>query len=58
MPINFMPEEIMETMHMVQVDNLDIRTITMGISLRDCCDPEIKTVAQKFTIKLRKKRRS
>ncbi|MGI6144274.1 MAG: PFL family protein [Clostridia bacterium] len=55
MPINFMPEEIMETMHMVQVDNLDIRTITMGISLRDCCDPEIKTVAQKIYDKITQK---
>lgn len=29
-------EEILETIKMVQEENLDIRTITMGISLRDC----------------------
>lgn len=28
----------METIRMVQVENLDIRTVTMGISLRNCAD--------------------
>ncbi|MHB8308606.1 MAG: DUF711 family protein [Candidatus Desulforudaceae bacterium] len=31
-------EEILETINMIQEENLDIRTITMGISLRDCND--------------------
>jgi uncharacterized protein (UPF0210 family) len=31
-----MPFEIIETIKMIQQENLDIRTITMGISLRDC----------------------
>jgi len=31
------PFEIMETIKMIQEENLDIRTITMGISLMDCC---------------------
>lgn len=30
--------EIMETLQMIEAENLDIRTITMGISLRDCAD--------------------
>jgi uncharacterized protein (UPF0210 family) len=30
------PSEIIETLQMIQVENLDIRTITMGISLLDC----------------------
>jgi len=30
------PQEIIETIRMVQMEKLDIRTITMGISLRDC----------------------
>lgn len=36
-------QEIMETVRMVQQENLDIRTITMGISLRDCAhsDPQV-----------------
>ena len=30
------PFEIMETLNMIKEENLDIRTITMGISLLDC----------------------
>lgn len=32
----FHPSEILETQRMINEQNLDIRTITMGISLRDC----------------------
>lgn len=35
------PEEILETIKMVSNENLDIRTVTMGISLRDCSNPDI-----------------
>lgn len=34
-------QDIMETNRMIQKNNLDIRTITMGISLRDCCHSDI-----------------
>ncbi|ODV49332.1 MULTISPECIES: PFL family protein [Methanohalophilus] len=37
------PEEIMETIHMISSMNLDIRTVTMGINLRDCAHPDIET---------------
>jgi uncharacterized protein (UPF0210 family) len=33
-------KEILETIRMIQNENLDIRTITMGISLRDCCSED------------------
>ncbi len=33
--------DILETIQMIQEENLDIRTITMGISLLDCCDSDI-----------------
>ncbi len=36
MTITFAPEEILQTIEMVKNENLDIRTITMGISLLDC----------------------
>lgn len=36
----FSPFEVVETIRMIQEENLDIRTITMGISLRDCCHPD------------------
>ena len=32
------PYEILETIRMIDVQHLDVRTITMGISLRDCAD--------------------
>jgi uncharacterized protein (UPF0210 family) len=34
-------KDIMETISMIRDNNLDIRTITMGISLLDCADPDI-----------------
>ena len=36
MPFQISKEEILETINMVQSQNLDIRTITMGINLLDC----------------------
>lgn len=39
--INF--SEILETNRMVEQENLDVRTITMGISLLDCADHDLKT---------------
>jgi uncharacterized protein len=43
----FSPQEILETIRMVQMENLDIRTITMGISLRDCSDRDIHSTARR-----------
>lgn len=45
---------ILETVHMIQKENLDIRTITMGISLRDCCHSDIKVATQKVYDKITK----
>src|SRR5512134_1158538 len=47
MAIQFSPEEILETIRMVQMENLDIRTITMGISLRNCADANLEAAAKK-----------
>lgn len=38
--------EIQETIRMVQMESLDIRTVTMGISLRDCADSDFEKVKQ------------
>ncbi|HVY81861.1 MAG TPA: PFL family protein [Steroidobacteraceae bacterium] len=47
MPMQFSSQEILETIDMVQMANLDIRTITMGISLRDCAHPDLRVAATK-----------
>lgn len=44
--------DIMETIRMIQDDNLDIRTITMGISLLDCCDTDIDASCRKVYDKI------
>ena len=48
----FTNQEILETIRMVQQENLDIRTITMGISLRDCCDSSAKKAQQRIYDKI------
>lgn len=45
-------QEIMETIRMVQQENLDIRTITMGISLRDCAHSDDTVVGRKIYEKI------
>ena len=55
MALNYTAEEIMQTIRMVQNENLDIRTITMGISLRDCCHEEMKVCGQKIYDKITRK---
>ena len=50
--LRFAPEEIIETIKMVQTEQLDIRTITMGISLRDCCHSQLAAVAEKVYDKI------
>ena len=44
--------DIMETIQMIQEENLDIRTITMGISLLDCCDSDIHRSCEKIYDKI------
>jgi len=44
--------DILETQAMIEQQHLDIRTITMGISLLDCCDPDLKVCCQKIYDKI------
>ena len=48
--LNF--NDILSTLNMIDEQHLDIRTITMGISLLDCTDPNIKTCARKIYDKI------
>ena len=45
-------KDVLETTWMITQNNLDVRTITMGISLRDCADPDVKVCAQKIYDKI------
>lgn len=44
--------DILETIRMIQDECLDIRTITMGISLLDCIDPDIDKACKKVYDKI------
>jgi uncharacterized protein len=48
-------QNIKETIAMIEEQNFDIRTITMGISLLDCIDADIDKAAEKSIKKLSKK---
>ncbi len=48
-------KDIIETITMIQDDNLDIRTVTMGISLLDCIDPDIDVACEKVYNKITEK---
>ena len=45
-------KDILETIRMIQQECLDVRTITMGISLLDCCDSDIDRVCEKVYDKI------
>ncbi len=45
-------DEVFETYEMVSHENLDVRTITMGISLLDCIDPDLDATCGKITEKV------
>ena len=47
--------DIISTLDMIDHQHLDVRTITMGISLLDCCDEDINKVADKIYDKITKK---
>ena len=48
-------DNILETIRMIEEENLDIRTITMGISLLDCADSDIDRSCQKIKKKITEK---
>ncbi|MCR4907951.1 MAG: PFL family protein [Lachnospiraceae bacterium] len=48
--INF--HEVIETNKMIEHENLDVRTITMGISLFDCIDSDLNTLCDKIVNKI------
>ncbi len=47
--------DILETIHMISEENLDVRTVTMGISLLDCVSDDISRLETKIYDKITKK---
>ena len=48
-------DNILETIRMIDEECLDIRTVTMGISLLDCADTDIDVSCRKIKAKIREK---
>ncbi|MFO7956999.1 MAG: PFL family protein [Candidatus Brocadiia bacterium] len=46
-------EDIMSTLRMFQEEHLDVRTVTLGINLLDCVDPDIGQLCRKVRLKVR-----
>lgn len=47
-------EEILDTIKMTEIEHFDIRTVTLGISLRDCFDRNLDITKQKIYEKILK----
>ena len=47
--------DILETIHMISEENLDVRTVTMGISLLDCVSDDQSRLETKIYDKITKK---
>ena len=45
--------EVLETNNMIEHENLDVRTVTMGISLLDCADKDIEETCRRISSKIR-----
>lgn len=50
----FNEKSIIETIDMIKVHNLDIRTVTLALSLRDCCGENVREVGDKIYNKITK----
>ena len=45
-------QEILETVHMIRSENLDVRAVTMGISLDDCAERDPRRTAERVHAKI------
>jgi uncharacterized protein (UPF0210 family) len=50
--VPFTDQEILETIRMVELETLDIRTTTLGIGLLDCADPDLESTCEKVYTKI------
>ncbi len=52
--LNFNQRQILETIEMIKIHHLDIRTVTLSLSLRDCITTDSTTTANKIYDKILK----
>ena len=45
---------ILEAINMIKLHNLDIRTVTLALSLRDCIDSDVDVVCENIYNKIKK----
>jgi uncharacterized protein (UPF0210 family) len=50
--VPFTDQEILETLRMVELETLDVRTTTLGIDLFDCADPDLESTCEKVYTKV------
>src|SRR6201988_4677214 len=50
--MSFSEREILETVRMLELETLDIRTTTLGIDLHDCADPDLESACEKVYAKV------
>ena len=48
-------EDIMGTLRMFQEEHLDVRTVTLGINLLDCADPDVDRLCRKVAMKIQRR---
>ena len=46
--------EILQTVAMTEMEHLDVRTVTLGLSLRDCSGDTMSMVAERASHKIRR----
>lgn len=52
--MDYTQAEILQTVAMTEMEHLDVRTVTLGLSLLDCSSDNISTIAQKAGEKIRR----
>lgn len=50
----FHRSEILETLRMLELENLDVRTVTLGISILDCRGKDFEETAERIVAKIRR----
>ncbi len=45
-------DDIMDTLRMFRQENLDVRSVTLGLNLLDCADPSVESLCKKIRLKI------